>query len=59
MDKSRRTIPDLTKRREAKNLTKADLAKMAGVDKSVIYKAEAGGKVSADTYRWVEEALAS
>lgn len=59
MDKSRRVFPDLTKRREDRKLTKADLAKMAGVAKTVIYKAEAGNKVSADTYRWIEEALMS
>lgn len=53
----RKEIPNLKTRREAKDYSEFDLAKISGVGVTTIRRAEAGGKVSSDSYKWIEEAL--
>lgn len=49
--------PNLKEKRQKLGLNRAELARMVGVSHRTITRAEEGGPVRDDIYRWIDEAL--
>jgi predicted transcriptional regulator len=55
--KPAKPYPNLKAKREKLGISRAQFSRIVGVSDTAIARAEAGGKVKEDTYRWIEEAL--